>query len=138
MCQRVRTPCNAARARRKWSYGFGSPARRNHGPLADDLILAPLSIPEQRLAEMCSASLDISMRQPLEGGFSAVQPQAQSGNGTRKIPTASGKEEQLKTLHEGRQEACEEGPMQAMHKGNHDKTPVCLTIMLSPSNIAIC
>lgn len=118
--------------------GSGFPARRNHGLLADDLILAPLFIPEQRLAETCSASFDISVRQPLEGGFSAVQPQAQSENGTRKIPAAFGKKEQLKTLREGRQEACEDGPMQVMHKGNHTKMPIWITIMLSPSNLSIC
>jgi len=97
--------------------------------------LAPLPVPEQRLAETRGASLDFSARQPLEGGFGAVQPPALSGNGTRKIPAAFGKKEQLETLRDGRQEACEEGPVQAMHEGNHANTAMCFSIVLSPRNL---
>lgn len=72
------------------------PIPRAHGP-----ILAPLPIPEQRSAEICGSTLGISVRQPLEGGLSAVQTQIQSETGTRKIPAAFGKKEQHETLREG-------------------------------------
>lgn len=72
------------------------PIPRARGP-----ILAPLPIPERRRAEICGSPHGISVRQPLEGGLSAVQTQIQSETGTRKIPAAFGKKEQHETLREG-------------------------------------
>lgn len=76
------------------------------------------------------------MRQPLEGGFRAVQLAAQGETGILKIPAAFGKREQLETLREGRPDACGEGPMQATHKGSHTEMPIGFLTTLSPSNLS--
>lgn len=121
------TPHGTARARhkRRMCCGSGSPSRRNQRPLAQEVILAPLAIPERAAHP---SAFQHSRAAAARGGLSTER-------GTRKIPAAFGEEEQLETLRGGR---LGEGWMRAMHEGNHTKMPVWLPKVLAPSNSSLC